>query len=290
MLVHFLDVITLKTGVFFHNSFSKKPWPIIGSKFRNFPKAMEYALDLPNVVLYKPTPVSESLLLQVHDLDFINQTKGAWYYEGARLSVGGCVEAAEKIWLDEITNALVFDVAAGHHAGPSQAWGGTYLSCNGPVVAYMRKKYCVQRFAILDTDSHHGDGDRAMFRGDKDILHVCFCGTEANDDNGTKIDVNVGWSTTDAKYLTSVHQEFFQRLEQFKPEMVIHVLGHDLCQGDYGDRGLTTDLPLRLVDEVRDHAEETCGGKYLVVTHGGSRIDYAESIFPKVIEILSHAE
>lgn len=276
-----------RTGVFFNELFSPGDWPVIGNKFRNFPKAMNHALRLPNVVLFEPKLVSEPLLLQVHERNLFENAKSAWYYEGASLSVGGCVEAAEKIWLGEINNALVFDVAAGHHAGPSYAWGGTYLSCNGPAITYMRKKYDVQRFAILDTDSHHGDGDRAMFLNDGNVLHVCFCSSDVVESGGTKIDVNVGWRAGDDDYLSLVRREFFPRLEKFKPDMVIHLLAHDICQGDYGDRGVTREFPPRLVEEVKNKVERVCGGKYLVVTHGGARADMAEYIFPRVIEILA---
>ena len=275
------------TGVFFHDLFSQKSLPIIGSKFKSFPKAMDYVLKFPNVALFKPKPVTESLLLKVHDRSLVDQAKGAWYYDGACLSVGGCIEAAERIWLGEINNALVFDVAAGHHAGPSYAWGGTYLSCNGPTVVYLREKYGVQKFAILDTDSHHGDGDRAMFLDDKNILHVCFCSSDIEEGDGTKIDVNVGWRINDNDYLNMVRRNFFPRLKMFKPAMVIHLLGHDVCQGDYGDRGLTKEFLLTLVEEVKKVVEDVCGGKYLIVTHGGARSDIAEYIFPKIIEILA---
>lgn len=277
----------VRTGVFFHELFSRGDWPVIGNKFRNFPKAMNHALRLPNVVLFEPKLVSEPLLLQVHKRNLFENAKSAWYYEGASLSVGGCVEAAEKIWLGEINNALVFDVAAGHHAGPSYAWGGTYLSCNGPAITYMRKKYDVQRFAILDTDSHHGDGDRAMFLNDGNVLHVCFCSSDVVEGGGTKIDVNVGWRASDDDYLSLVRKEFFPRLEKFKPDMVIHLLAHDICQGDYGNRGVTREFPPRLVEEVKNKVERVCGGKYLVVTHGGARADMAEYIFPRVIENLA---
>lgn len=277
----------VRTGVFFHPLFNQKPWPIIGSKFKNFPNAMDYALKLPNVVLYEPKPVPEPLLYEVHDKSLVEHTRASWYYEGARLSVGGCVEAAEKIWLGEISNSLVFDVAAGHHAGPSYAWGGTYLSCNGPTVAYLRRKYEVQRFAILDTDSHHGDGDRAMFMDDENILHVCFCSSNVVEGGGTKIDVNCGWSTDDEQYLKLIREEFLPRVESFKPDIVIHLLGHDTCQGDYGDRGLTREFIPAIVVDVKKCVESVCEGRYLVVTHGGARSDIAEYIFPRVIEILA---
>ncbi|RLI04695.1 histone deacetylase [Candidatus Bathyarchaeota archaeon] len=277
----------MKTGVFFHEVFSQKDWPIIGNKFKNFPKVMEEVLKLPNVVLFKPKPVAEELLLKVHTKGLVESTKSAWYYDGASISVGGCVEAAEKIWLGEITNALVFDVAAGHHAGPSSAWGGTYLSCTGPTIVNLREKFNVRRFAILDTDSHHGDGTRAVFMGDKDVLHVCFCSRDLVEDEGTKIDVNVGWESNDEEYLKKVETVFFSQARNFKPSMVIHLLGHDTCIGDYGDRNLTKEFYPKLVKTVKDLTLEICNGRYLVVTHGGARRDVAEYIFPEIIKILA---
>lgn len=55
-------------------------------------------------------------------------------------SVGGSVEATERILSGDMTNALVFTVAAGHHAERDSAWGGTYASCAGPAFHNVREK------------------------------------------------------------------------------------------------------------------------------------------------------
>ncbi|RLC70104.1 MAG: histone deacetylase, partial [Chloroflexi bacterium] len=121
----------MATGVFFHQDLVGETWPIIGNKFRNFPRVMQEALSLPEVVLFEPKPVPEEILLKMHHPDYLKRVKRDWYYRGAVLSVGGCVEAGERIAKGELANALVFAVAAGHHCGPSSGWGGTYLSCTG---------------------------------------------------------------------------------------------------------------------------------------------------------------
>jgi len=280
-------MVELRVGVFFHEELRGRDWPIIGNKFAGFPEAMKEAVKLPNVRLYKPKPVSEELLLKVHSPSLLERVKDAWYYHGARLSVGGCVEAAERIMRGEIDAALVFNVAAGHHAGPDSAWGGTYLSCTGPAIVNLREKFGPGRFAILDTDRHHGDGCRAIFMGDRDVLHVCFCDRSLVEDGGTKVDVDVGWSTTDGAYLELVMREFVPRVEEFKPKLIFHFLGHDTCQGDYGDLGLTMQFFPRLVQLVKTCAERVCQGRYLIITGGGYRRDVAEYIFPRIIEILA---
>jgi len=277
----------MKTGVFFHQEFSLKDWPIIGNKYRNFPGVMQKVLSQEGVTLFEAKPATDEILLRVHTQTYLKEVKQAWYFKGASLAVGGCVEATERIARGEITNALVFAVAAGHHAEPSSAWGGTYLSCTGPAVARARDQFRIRRFAILDTDSHHGNGTRAVFRNDKDVLHVCFCDNDTVEGDGTKIDVDVGYQTSDEEYLEKVRKEFFVRAQKFKPYMVFHNFGHDTCEGDYGDRGLSQSFFPLLAEEVKRCADEICEGRYLIITHGGYLREVAEHIFPRIVEILA---
>lgn len=279
--------MTRITGVFFHKIFSLEPGPVIGDKFINFPAVMSEEIKLPNVRLFEPKPVDEKILLEVHTPEYLNEVRKAWYYKRARYSVGGAIEAAERIWKKQIYNALVFNSAAGHHAGRNYGWGGTYLSCEGPVVVYMRRNYNVKKFAIIDTDRHHGDGTRDIFSQDSNVLHVCFCNTNYISDDGTKVDVDVGWNITDEEYLNLVENEFIKRAKKFKPAFILHNFGHDTCKGDYGDIGLSRNFFIKLAKLVKDVADEICDGRYIIITHGGSRRDVAEYIFPRIIRILS---
>jgi acetoin utilization deacetylase AcuC-like enzyme len=275
------------TGVFFHELFGGKEWNIIGDKFRRFPQAMEHALKLPQVALHAPQPVSEELLLKIHTPRFVEELKRAWYYDGVRYSVGGCVEATKRILSGDLVNALVFNVAAGHHAERDYSWGGTYASCAGPAFYSARQRFGRKRFAILDTDCHHGNGTRDVFRSDEDVLHVCFCGSDRVEGNGLKICVDAGWNCSDEGYLERVRREFVSRARDFRPDMILHNFGHDTCQGDYGDLGLSPEFFPVLAREIDDCAREICQGRYLIVTHGGYRADVAEYIFPRIIELLA---
>jgi acetoin utilization deacetylase AcuC-like enzyme len=117
-------------------------------------------------------------------------------------------------------------------------------------------------------------------------LHVCFCSYSNVIENGTKVDVDSWNTTTDEEYLGIVRKEFFTREKLFKPFLIFHNLGHDTARGDYGDRGLTRDFFPQLAKEVKECADEACNGRYLIITHGGSRADIAEYIFPRIAEIL----
>jgi acetoin utilization deacetylase AcuC-like enzyme len=279
----------MSTGVFFHEKFRGKEWLIIGDKFRNFPQAMNHVLKLPQVESFAPQMVSEDLLLKIHTPRFVQNLKKAWYCEGALYSVGGCVEATEKILCGDMTNALVFTVAAGHHAERDSAWGGTYASCAGPAFHNAREKLGPKRFAILDTDRHHGNGTRDIFLHDNDVLHVCFCHWDRIEGDGSKICIYTAYPTTDEDYMEMVREEFIPRARAFEPDMILHNLGHDTCQLDYGDLGLTQEFFPWLVNEIKECASEICKGRYLILTHGGQRADVAEYIFPKIVEILARA-
>jgi len=141
--------------------------------------------------------------------------------------VGGCVDASEKLMAGDLKNALVFGVAAGHHAERDSAWGGTYASVSGPVVVNLQEKYPNIKIAILDTDSHHGNGTRDVTMGKPNILHVCFCSTNRVEDDGTKICVDSHYRTSDQAYLGLVKKEFIGRLAEIQPDIILHLLGHD---------------------------------------------------------------
>lgn len=277
----------MKTGVFFHEEFKNKDWPIIGNKFRRFPEVMSEQLALPGVACFTCSAATEEVLLLAHSWHYLGEVRRSWYYRGASLAVGGCVEAGLMIAEGTIRNGLAFSVGAGHHSGPETGWGGTYLSCLGPTIAYIRQKTGLKRFAILDTDCHHGDGTRAMFEDDADVLHVCFCSYSNVTGNGTNVDVSIRDRTTDHEYLDLVRTEFIERVKAFQPAILFHNLGHDTAQGDYGDRGLTKDFFPNLARDVKRCAEEVCQGKYLIITHGGHLADVAEYIFPQIVAILA---
>ncbi|MHA1129510.1 MAG: hypothetical protein ACTSQQ_01770 [Candidatus Helarchaeota archaeon] len=268
------------TAVYFHNHFSERIWDIINNKFQNFPKVMEKELELPNVQLIEPPLVSEELLLKVHSSNYFQRLQQRWDYRGARFTVGGCIDAALRILQGEFKNALCFGVAAGHHAEKNSVSGG--------ILTALEERYGPDiRFAILDTDSHHGNGTRDVTLGHHNILHVCFCSSNRILDEGTKICIDAGYNTTDADYLAKVEAQFTHRIEKFQPELIVHLLGHDTAQGDYGSRGLSRNFFLELVRMIKQSAEAVCEGHYLINTHGGSNLSICEYIHPRIIRILA---
>ncbi|MGE5189969.1 MAG: histone deacetylase, partial [Gemmatimonadota bacterium] len=162
-------------------------------------------------------------------------------------------------------------------------------------VVNLREKCGLRRFAILDTDAHHGDGTRDLFSGDADILHVCLCGVDYESPDGTKVDVacpapwqdRPGGPSMNERYFELVGRQFPDRVRRFAPDLIFWYFGFDTHQGDYGDIGLTGPCYWKIAGLVRELAGEVCGGRLEVVLGGGSHTQLATYLIPPVIERLA---
>jgi acetoin utilization deacetylase AcuC-like enzyme len=121
--------------------------------------------------------------------------------------------------------------------------------------------------------------------GDKNALHVCFCWRDIEEDNGTKICVNVSDVGGDEEYLEKV-KSTFPLIESFSPDMLVHFFGHDTHWDDYGSLGLSEDFYIELAVEVKSLADRVCNGKYVILDGGGANNQVGKYIWPKVIQVL----
>jgi len=282
------------TGVFYHPSFSRRSYLTVGARLADFPMALDGVLRGGRVKLYEPDPVSRELVLKVHTPGLIEGVKGDPLCSTAWHSAGGVVMAGEKIAEGEIGNAFAFIGAGGHHSGRDFFGGYCCFNDVALCVVNLREKHGFRRFAILDTDAHHGDGTRELFLDDPDILHVCFCGREYESPDKTKVDVGfpelrgstAGRTINDA-YFERVAHEFPDRVRRFRPDLLFWYFGFDTHQGDYGDIGLTGPCYWNIALLMRDLAGEICGGKLAVVLGGGSQTKLATYLIPPVVERLA---
>lgn len=286
-----------RTGVFYHPSFSRRSYLTVGTRLADFPGALDPILATGRVRLYEPGPVSEELLLRIHTRDMLERVGRDPLCSTARHSAGGVVVAGETIASGEIGNAFVFIGAGGHHSGRDDFWGYCCFNDVALAILNLREKSGLGRFAIVDTDAHHGDGTRDLLRGDPDVLHVCFCATDYESPDGSKVDVacptpwdarRSGRSANEA-YFDLVEEHVPGRVLSFRPDLLFWYFGFDTHEGDYGDIGLTGPCYVRIADLMVSLADEVCGGKLEVVLGGGSRRDLATALIPPIIDRLSRS-
>ena len=283
------------TGIVYHPSYSRRSYLTVGARLADFPMVLDGILKSDRVRLYEPGPVPRELLLKVHTPYLIEGVKADPLCSTAWHSAGGVVMAGEKIAEGEIGNAFVFIGAGGHHSGREYFGGYCCFNDVALCIVNLREKHGLRRFAILDTDAHHGDGTRDLFRDDPDILHVCLCGTNYESPDGTKVDAACpspwGSGRTERSmneiYFDLVERQITTRVRKFRPDLIFWYFGFDTHQGDYGDIGLTGPCFWNIASLMRDLAEEVCGGKLEVVLGGGSHTQLATYLIPPIIERLA---
>ena len=286
-----------KTGVFYHPSFSRRSYLTHGARLEDFPQAIDYLLARENVILYESPPIEEEWILKVHTPDLIRGVERDPLCSTAWHSVGGVVLAGEKICTGELHNAFALIGAGGHHSGRNYFGGFCCFNDVVITITYLREIHQVQRFAILDTDAHHGDGTRDLLENDPDVLHVCFCSIESSSADNTKVDVvspggyweswGKGDGDVDKLYANKVVEEFGPRVADFKPDLIFWYFGFDTHKGDYGSLGLSKKCYVDIARFMRNTAEEITDGRLEVVLGGGSRTDLATALIPPIIEVLA---
>ncbi|WP_448382796.1 histone deacetylase [Desulfosoma sp.] len=295
----------MTTAILYHPSFSRRSYLTQGSRLQDFPQALEPLLRDPRFVLIESPPIDESWILKVHTRDLLEGVHRDTLCATAWHSAGGVVLGAEKIALGEARNAFAFIGAGGHHSG--RDFFGGYCCFNDVVLAVtvLRERHGLRRFAILDTDAHHGDGTRDLVQDDPDVLHVCLCSTRYESPDGTKVDVPAPgglslWrlfgvapdepaaqqTDMDRRYYETAREAFYDRCLKFRPDLIFWYFGFDTHRGDYGDMGLTREAYLLIARMVKELAEKVCQGRLEVVLGGGSRSDIARRCIPPIIAIL----
>ncbi len=276
-------------GVFYHPSFSRKSYMTIGNRLRDFPEALEDLLRKPNVRLFKAPRASEELILQVHDREMPRRVALDGFCSTAYESVGSVVAGMEALAQGEIERAFCFIGAGGHHAGYRQFWGACCFNDVVIALTHVREISTWRRFAIYDTDAHHGDGTRQLVRDDADVLHICFCAVNFESDDGTKVDVNVhrlNWhEAPNTQYVDRVRREV-PRIMRFKPDLLIWYYGFDTHEEDYGSLGLTEPAYFEICD-LMIAASEEMGVPLQVVLGGGSLSHLAAATIPEIIRRLA---
>ena len=277
------------TGIFFHYQ--------QGERLKDFPQALNGILEKDNVFFYdalylsKPRssfdlePIPIETLHKIHSPGMIDRVKATGNFEGALYSAAGTLSAAIKVWSGELINAFVFTGYGDHHAGSNFFGGGCYLNGAAIAIHELQEKFGAKRFAIIDTDAHHGDGTWELFENNPTVLYICFC-SGSSQEKIQNVNVHVPFKIKDSVYTALAKESFEKLVKVFKPEIIFWNWGYDGTIGEYGDIGLTPELHMKLAMEIKKLALEVCRGRVIVVLCGGSRRDLAVYLIPRIIKIL----
>ena len=286
-----------RTGVFYHDICGKEAYSSLAmgveEGFQSIRK--EGIFDQPNVTWFESEPATEEQIGRLHSKEWIDNIRKTQWWKVSLYSVGGMIRATEKVMKGEIDNALVIAGVGGHHAHRDSAWGGCYFSVIGLGIPHARAKSLGQRFAIVDTDTHHADGVRDLYKDDGDMLHICFCDTfswvhDADDrmESDTKFCFPHGHS--DEEEISNVEKAVPERIKQFKPELIFWLCGMDTHQDSYGTAALTEKAYPKLARIMKRMADEYCQGRLIVKTCCNAPPHATTYAIPRIVDCLSELD
>jgi acetoin utilization deacetylase AcuC-like enzyme len=243
-----------------------------------------------------PREATHEQLARVHDAEYLRQigeTAGVSMaldidtytspesFEIARLAAGAAIDGVERVLAASHRRAIALVRPPGHHAERDRAMGFCLYN-NAAVAAAHATAVGVERVAIVDFDVHHGNGTQHIFEQNPQVLYLSthqypfYPGTGAADDigigpgRGFSVNVPLEAGAVDEDYQVAFADIVLPVLSQFRPGLMIVSAGFDAHRGDeLGGMQLTTPAYGAMMSELRQVAEEYCGGRIVVVTEGG---------------------
>ena len=165
----------------------------------------------------------------------------------------------------------------GHHAFVGRAGGFCYL--NNTALAAQRLRSVHERVAILDIDVHHGNGTQAIFWDDPLTLYLSthqmplYPGTGAAAERGSHdnvVNVPCAAGTGSALWREKVEGTILQRLDAFRPELLMISAGFDAHEADPLAQMRLTEADFAWVTgKLVEVAERHSQGRIVSVLEGG---------------------
>ena len=270
--------------------------PLVGDKPR---KTMEFFKKkgiLDDIKIFTPRKATEKDLLRVHNQRFIERIKllsktggmlafdtpaPVGIYDIALLVTGGTKLAGTLLFNG--FECMVNPLAGFHHASRSFSSGFCFFNDIAVVIEYIREKYRLKRFLIIDLDVHHANGTQEIYYDDPSVLNISFHqdgrtlypGTgdleKIGRDSGEGYTVNLPLppGTGNSSFLNAFNVIVPPLAKQFDPEIIIYQCGVDTHHSDpLADLNLSYQIYYYLAKKIRLLSEST-GDKLLVLFGGG---------------------
>ncbi len=283
-----------KTGVFYHDVCGKEAYSSLAMGVEAGFLGIKNAglFSRPNVTWHESRQALEEEIARIHAREWIEEVKSTQWWRVSLYSIGGLLQATEKVIRGELDNALVIAGVGGHHAHRASAWGGCYFSVTGLGIPHARATLGAKRFAIVDTDTHHADGVRDIFKDDDDVLHICLCrdyGWEYEPGSLAASETKLCFphGASDEEEIAIVKKEVPARIKAFKPDLVYWICGMDTHRDSYGTQALTESAYPRLAQIIKSAADEYCQGKLVVKTCCNAPPHAAAYALPRIVACLA---
>jgi acetoin utilization deacetylase AcuC-like enzyme len=193
----------------------------------------------------------------------------------ARHAAGGVIAAVDSVMEGWADTAFAAVRPPGHHAEARVAMG--FCLFNSVVVAaqHARRRWGLQRVAVVDFDVHHGNGTQHMFAGDPDLFYAsshqmpCYPGSGASSETGVAgnvVNMPLRPGNGSVEFRAAWAQVGLPSLRAFAPELLIVSAGFDAHRADP-----LAQLQLETADFgwITDELLAASGGRMVSALEGG---------------------
>jgi acetoin utilization deacetylase AcuC-like enzyme len=219
--------------------------------------------------------------------------------EIAKLSAGALTTAVDVIFSGQAVNGVAACRPPGHHAIAERGMGFCLLSNVAIAARHAQQRYGIERVMVVDYDVHHGNGTEAIFYDDPSVLfisthqHPLYPGTGAVHDTGTgrglgyTLNIPLPAGVGDTGYAEVFEQVIWRAARRYQPELILVSAGFD---GHWKDPLAGMKLTLagyaHLTSELKQMADELCGGRILFAMEGGYNLDAISHGMTNIARIL----
>lgn len=259
----------------------------------------------------RPEEITRDQLLTVHPESYLRQLEAMQPSHGrvftdaetamtphtlraARLAAGASVQAVDRVMSGHSTNAFVCARPPGHHAERTRSMGFCFY--NNIALAAMRALTYqqIERVAIVDFDVHQGNGTIDIVSGDDRILmcssfqHPFFPYSHVYQQTENIINVPVPAGCGSAEYRKMVKDNWLQRLQDFKPQVILISAGFDAHRLDpMGETNLETEDFRWLTDILVGVGREHANNRIISTLEGGYNLNVLTECVVAHLEILN---
>ncbi|MGZ5214664.1 MAG: histone deacetylase family protein [Caldimonas sp.] len=199
---------------------------------------------------------------------------GTW---GAALRAAGAAVAATDAVIDgAVENAFCSVRPPGHHATRDLAMGFCFFNIVAVAARHALDVRGLARVAIVDFDVHHGNGTEDIIAGDERVLmvsifqHPLYPYSGAVPMGTNMINVPVPPYTRGTQIRKLIEENWMERLEAFRPEMIFVSAGFDgHREDDLGQLGLVEADYTWITERIKGVAVRHGKGRIVSCLEGG---------------------
>ncbi len=252
-------------------------------------------LNNKNLLWKKPTIITDEIIKNTHESDYIDLVKKSFPSKGFSSldgdtiispgskeatfdAAGSIITAIDGVQNKEFKNAFCSVRPPGHHCNQNKGAGFCILNNIAIGAHYLLNKYYFNKVAIIDFDVHHGNGTQDIFYENENVLFISthqypyYPGTGSEQERGkfnNIYNIPLPAGTSSEEYLNAF--EFaLKRLKEFKPEFVLISAGFDGHISDpLAQFKLQTEDFYIITKRILETCKKFSNGKVVSILEGG---------------------